>query len=67
MGFDFYVGVLAAVLMGNGLTIAFVYAMFWGEAQRRKGVPEAQFPFWWILGAGAAPVIAAGTAYFTFH
>jgi hypothetical protein len=66
-GFDFFLGALAAVLIGNGLTIAFVYALIWGEAQNKRGVDESKFPLWWFVGASAGPLIGAVACYATFY
>ncbi len=67
MDFELFLGALAAVLFGNGLTAVYLYALFWGEVQRRRGIPESNLPFWWFLGAGIPPVIGAVAAYVAFY
>lgn len=67
MEFELFLGVLAAVLLGNGLTAVYLYALFWGDAQKRRGVPEERFPRWWFAGAGIPPVIGAVAAYVALY
>lgn len=52
-------GILAAVLLGNGLSVLFFYALFWADAQHKRGVPETGFPWWVYVGGTLPPIIGA--------
>jgi len=67
LSFDWFLGTLAAVLLGNGLTAIYLYALFWGDAQKRRGMQESQFPRWWFAGAGIPPIIGAVAAYVALY
>ena len=58
-GNEWFYGTMAAVMIGNGLTAVFLYALFWGDAQIRRGKDERDLPLWWFFGAGVPPIIAA--------
>ena len=53
-------GIVAAVMIGGGLVAVFLYALFWGDAQIRRGLlTEERLPLWWFAGAGIPPAIGA--------
>ena len=58
-----FFGVLGACLLSNGLSVVFFYALFWGDAQKRRGVPEERFPLWWFLAASIPPLTCSGSLY----
>ena len=59
MDFELFLGVLSAVLIGNGLAVVFFYALFWADAARKRGVPEDRLPWWVYVGGTLPPIIAA--------
>lgn len=67
MDFELFLGFLAAVLLGNGLTVVYLYALFWGDAQKRRGRSEESFPMWWLAGAGIPPIVGAVAAYVALY
>lgn len=67
MDFEYWLGVLAAVIIGNGLTAVYLYALFWGDTQKRRGMAEESFPAWWFAGAIIPPAIGAVAAYVAFY
>lgn len=68
MDIQLFAGTVAAVLIGGGLLAVFLYALFWGDAQIRRGkLTESDLPFWWFLGAGIPPIIGALCAYAAFY
>ena len=67
MQFDFFMGVLAAVLIGNGLSVLFFYAIFWGDKQIRNGADETKLPLWFYIGGTLPPLIAAMCVYISLY
>lgn len=68
MAIEQFMAVLAAVMIGGGLLAVFLYALFWGDAQIRRGIlTEDRLPFWWFLAAGVPPVIAAICVYVALY
>ncbi len=67
MDIELFCGILAAALVANGLSAAFLYALFWGDSQIRRGRKEETFPWWWFIGAGAAPIVGAVAAYVALY
>ena len=57
MTIDFFSGVLAAVLIGNGLRVLWAYSIFRGDAMMRRGTPESQLPLWIFVGAAIPPLV----------
>jgi hypothetical protein len=60
-------GVLGAVLLGNGLTIAYVYALQAMSKLQREGRDLGETPFLIIVAGAAGPLIAAACMYVTFY
>lgn len=56
-------GTIAAVFAGNALSVWFFYALFFAEAQRKKGVPEDRLPGWVYIGGSVPPFLCAWFAY----
>ncbi len=67
MEFDLFAGVLAAVLIGNGLSVAFFYAIFWGDAQIKRGKKETELPAWFYFAGTIPPIIGAVAAYVALY
>ena len=67
MEFQVFVGVLAAVLIGNGLSVCFFYALIWGDAQKRRGRDEADFPLWWFAAGLIPPLVGGVSAYVALY
>lgn len=67
MELDVFLGVLAAVGIGNGLSVAFFYAIFWGDAQKRRGFSEEGFPFWWFISASVPPLLVSFAAWYSLY
>mgnify|MGYP001766186617 FL=1 len=67
MEFDLFAGVLAAVLIGNGLSVACFYAIFWADAQIRRGKNETELPAWVYIAGTVPPLIASAAAYAAFY
>ncbi len=59
MEFKFFCGVLTAVLLGNGLSVLWAYALFRGDAMMRRGTPEKELPWWVFVGGALPPLIGA--------
>ena len=64
---DFFMGVLAAVLLGNGLAVVFFYAIFWGDKQIRNGADETKLPLWFYFGGTVPPLIGAVGVYYSLY
>ena len=60
-------GVIAGVFAGNALSVWFFYAIFWGEAQRKRGLDESQFPGWFAIAATVPPLLTAWLAYMALY
>jgi hypothetical protein len=63
---DFW-GVLGAVILGNGLTIAYVYALWRMTLLQKQGKDLGDTPFLVIVAGLAAPLIGAASMYYTFY
>lgn len=64
---DAIFGVIAAVFAGNVISVWFFYAVFWGEAQKRKGIEEHNLPGWFFLGGSVPPIFCAWLAYMALY
>lgn len=62
-----FLGTLGAVLIGNGLTVGWAYAIFWGDAQTRRGKDESTFPLWFFVGAIVPPVTASACVWVALY
>lgn len=63
-----FAGVIAAVLIGGGLLAVFLYALFWADAQIRRGLmTEESLPGWWYLGVGIPGLIGAGCVWVALY
>lgn len=60
-------GVIAGVFAGNALSVWFFYSIFWGEAQRKHGIPEDRLPSWFYFGGSVPPLLCAWFAYMAIY
>ena len=67
MPLEQFLGVLAAVILGNGLSVAFFFAIFWGDAQIKRGASETNLPWWFYVGGTLPPIIGAVAAYVALY
>ena len=67
MDFDHFLGILAAVMFGNGLSVIYLYALFWADVQIRRGKKETELPAWVYIAGTVPPLIASAAAYAAFY
>jgi hypothetical protein len=64
---EVFLGVLGAVMIGNGMAAAYLYALFWGDWMRKQRGENTPLPAWWFAGAGIPPIIAAASIYVALY
>lgn len=67
MSADEIFGVVAGVFLGNALSIWFFYSIFWGEAQKKRGIEERNLPGWVFIGGSVPPLLVAFFAYMALY
>lgn len=67
MAADQIFGVIAGVFFGNALSVWFFYAIFWGEAQRKRGIPEEKLPSWVFIGGSVPALLATWFTYIALY
>lgn len=67
MEIELFLGTLGAVMLGTGMVVAFLYALFWGDWQQARKGPQTPLPAWWYAGAAIPPIIAALSIYIALY